>query len=261
MVKCILCCHLRAGYEFLQKLVERDYFDKILLFTYRERVNSKLVDFANKNDIEVKYGDINNYQERVENFQPDYLFSVYYRDIISEEILDCIKEESVNLHPSLLPKHKGTFSAPWAILENDKVTGITYHEMEEKVDEGKIILQRQIGIGENDTAYSLYNKLVDLGILHFDEMFERVIHSEDAGEEHKGNSCYHPRETPYDGKISLEWSPNFIERFIRAMYFPPHEGAILEYNGQQYEFKSTKKFREFRKDEDISLGDLDPTKE
>ena len=62
--------------------------------------------------------------------------------MIIKEILNIPKYGGINLHPSLLPKYRGTFSCPWAIINNEKKTGITYHFMNEKFDDGKIVLQK-----------------------------------------------------------------------------------------------------------------------
>ncbi len=253
MFKCILCAHLRAGYEIFKKIMEKKCFKEIILITYNCKENSKLIDFAKNIKIPVYCGNLNLYIEKVRNINPDFLLSIYYRDIISPDVLSIIKIKSINLHPSLLPKHKGTFSAPWAIIGGDKFTGITYHEMIASVDEGPIVLQKKMKIESNDTAYSLYNKLVDLGIRSFNEMYKKVIINVYNGRKQKGEGSYHYRKIPYEGKINLKWNLSFIDRFIRAMYFPPHKGAVLQYNGEEYEFLDINTFLEFCKKNNISL--------
>lgn len=255
MFKCILCAHLRAGYEIFKKIIEKKYFKEIILFTYNCKENSKLIDFAKSINTPVYFGNLNLYIEKARNLNPDFLLSIYYRDIISPDVLSIIKIKSINLHPSLLPNHKGTFSAPWAIINGDKFTGITYHEMITSVDEGQILLQKKMKIESTDTAYSLYNKLVDLGIKSFDEMYKKVIINSYDGRKQKGEGSYHYRKIPYGGKINLRWNLNFIDHFIRAMYFPPYEGAVLQYNGEEYEFLDVNKFLEFCKKNNISLLD------
>ena len=54
-----------------------------------------------------------------------------------------------------------------------------------------------------------------------------------AGEEQSGSSSYHRRYLPFDGLIQPEWSEEQVERFIRAMHFPPFDGAAVMLNGQR----------------------------
>ena len=247
ILNCIICTHLRAGYEAFKKILISNYFNKIILFTYSLKENNCLIDLAKKNNITIYLEPINSYVELVKSFKPQFLFSIYYRHIISASILSNVQKTAINLHPSLLPKHKGAFSAPWAILDGDKFSGITYHEMTEKIDEGKIVLQKRIKISNKDTAYSLYNKLVDLGIKNFDEMINKVLINNYKGRKQKGLGSYHYRKVPYNGEINLNWDLSFIDKFIRAMYFPPHKGAILKFNGKEYEFLNLNSFLIFCK--------------
>ncbi len=252
-MKAIICAHLRAGFEITKKIISYDYFDKIIVFTYAWTENRKFIEFLKVNNIEFYTKNINLFKDKISLFKPDFLFSIYYRDIIEKEILNAVKKRAINLHPSLLPRHKGTFSAPWAILDGDEYTGITYHEMTEKVDSGNILLQKKLKISKEDTAYSLYNKLVDLGVNTFDEFFENFIIKMKKGKPQQGKGSYHKRKVPFNGFIDLSWDIDFIERFIRAMYFPPHKCAILMYKGKEYEFCTFEEFVEFCRKEEIQL--------
>ena len=80
--------------------------------------------------------------------------------LIPEKILSISNLGGVNLHPSLLPKYRGAFSCPWAIINGEKTTGITYHYMNKKFDDGNIILQKSVKITKEETAFSLYNTLL-----------------------------------------------------------------------------------------------------
>mgnify|MGYP000911677664 CR=1 FL=1 len=253
MEKCILCGCLYAGSEIVKKIYQKGYFGDIIIFTYNKEGNGQLIEFAKERGIKCFFDNINNHHRFVEQFAPDYLFSIYYRDIISKDILDNVKKKSINLHPSLLPKHKGCFSAPWAILDGDEYAGITYHEMREKVDAGNILLQRKIKIENIDTGFSLYNKLVKIGIDSFDEMFQKIVIEKEDGIEQKEVGSFHYRKVPFEGKIDLNWNLEFIDRFIRALYFPPYTGAVLDYLGKNYEFQDINSFIRFCKANKISL--------
>lgn len=80
-----------------------------------------------------------------------------------KEILDIPKYGCINLHGSILPKYRGAAPIQWAILNGDKTTGVTTIYMNEKMDEGDIILKEEINIGEYETTGELWNRLSSIG--------------------------------------------------------------------------------------------------
>ena len=69
---------------------------------------------------------------------------------IKEHIINCFDGMKINLHPSLLPYYKGCFSSVWALINNEKETGITYHILTSDVDKGNILIQEKIKNVDND---------------------------------------------------------------------------------------------------------------
>jgi methionyl-tRNA formyltransferase len=134
---------------------------------------------------------------------------------------------AVNLHPSLLPRYRGTFSAPWVIINGERKTGFTYHYMLQTIDTGNIILQKQIFIRRDDTALALYNRLLVEGMKSFKTVFNLVTKENYGGTPQQGEASYYGRKVPYGGYIDVSWPIETIERFIRAMYFPPHKSALV----------------------------------
>ena len=106
-----------------------------------------------------------------------------------------------NLHPSLLPKYRGCFSAPWAIINGESKSGITYHHMNGKFDDDNIILQETIDISDEETGYSLFQKLLHLGVSRFEKSFDLVVREKYKGSPQIGEPSYFPRKVPYDGYI------------------------------------------------------------
>ena len=212
----------------------------IRLLTHDLERNQFLIAYAQKHGISYTVQHIREIQVQkwIEEFQPDVLFSLYYRDIIPQRILEILRFGGLNLHPSLLPRYRGTFSIPWAVINGETHTGFTYHYMEKEVDAGKIVLQRSIPIDPDDTAYSLYHRLIEVGMKAFGEAFHLVIHKRHQGYPQVGEPSYFPRNLPYDGYIKPHWNRDQIDRFIRAMYFPPYRGAVLKLDDQEYEIQS-----------------------
>jgi methionyl-tRNA formyltransferase len=164
----------------------------------------------------------------IKDFCPDVIFSLYFRDILPQAILDIPRMGAVNLHPALLPKYRGTFSVPWAIINGEEYTGFSYHYMLAQVDLGNIILQRRVCIRSDDTAYSLYHRLITEGLGSFEEAFRLVTEDHYAGKPQVGESSYFSRKVPFGGYIDFRWTREQIDRFIRAMYFPPFRGALVQ---------------------------------
>ncbi len=101
--------------------------------------------------------------ETLKDMEPDLIITCAYGKILPKEILDLPRLGCINVHASLLPKLRGGAPIHRAIIEGYTKTGITIMYMNEKMDEGDIISQKEIEITENDTAETLHNKLSNLG--------------------------------------------------------------------------------------------------
>ena len=203
------------------------------MLTHNEQRNAVLLDYTAAHGIETQTHGVRSETAygQVRDFRPDVLFSLYYRDIIPQRILDVPPLGCVNLHPSLLPKYRGTFSSAWAIINGEADTGITYHRMVPAVDAGNIILQRRVPTASNDTAYSLYHRLIIEGMSAFDLAFHLVVEERYPGEPQVGEPSYYPRQLPFRGYVDPKWDRKQIDRFIRAMWFPPFKGACVRLRG------------------------------
>lgn len=223
----ILCLYGRAGYETLNYFMYNNFFDHkyINIFTHKKN-NKELINFLEYNKLKYHTSSINKNLDLIKD-KSGLLISMHYRYIINEEILNNFNGRKINLHPSLLPKYKGCFSIPWSIINNEKYTGITFHEITKNIDEGNIILQKKHKIQKNDTSYSLYHKLITLSIQNLDELMN-LINNNYYGYQQKGNGKYYKRKLPYNGIINNSWNNEKKKNFVRAIYFPPFKNAILK---------------------------------
>jgi methionyl-tRNA formyltransferase len=101
-------------------------------------------------------------EQAIKSIAPDFMVVAAYGQIIPMYILDLPKHGSINLHSSLLPKYRGASPIQAAILNDDKETGITIMQMDEKMDHGGIIAQSKIPIEEIDDYSRLHQKLAEL---------------------------------------------------------------------------------------------------
>ena len=95
--------------------------------------------------------------------RPDVFAVVAYGRILPKEMLELPRLASVNVHASLLPRHRGASPIQAAILAGDRETGVATMKMEEALDAGPVYLERRVAIGETETAGELSDRLADFG--------------------------------------------------------------------------------------------------
>ena len=95
--------------------------------------------------------------------KPDLMVTAAFGQILSKENLDSARLGCVNVHGSLLPAYRGSSPIQWAVINGEKETGITTMYTDIGVDCGDIILQRKLGIGEEETAGELFERMAPLG--------------------------------------------------------------------------------------------------
>lgn len=131
---------------------------------------------------------------------------------------------TVNLHTGLTQISRGRWQSSWAIIQGWEETGYTWHHMNQEFDAGNIILQEKIKILPNDTALSLNAKIFKSA---FQNLAKVLDECSGVGIKQEKLGRYYSKMKPYQGKIDPSWTNDGIERFIRAMYHPPHEPAMF----------------------------------
>ena len=101
--------------------------------------------------------------EKIKKLQPDVICVVAYGKILPKEILDIPKLGCINVHGSLLPKYRGAAPIQWAVINGEKVTGVTTMYMDIGMDTGDMILKEEVSIGEDETTGELWDKLSEVG--------------------------------------------------------------------------------------------------
>lgn len=101
--------------------------------------------------------------ERIRACRPDVIVVVAYGQILRRSILDLPPLGCVNAHYSLLPRYRGAAPIQWAVANGETVSGVTTMFMNERMDAGDVILQREVPVSPDDTGGSLHDKLADPG--------------------------------------------------------------------------------------------------
>ncbi|MEQ9309735.1 MAG: methionyl-tRNA formyltransferase [Balneolaceae bacterium] len=102
------------------------------------------------------------FENQLKALEPDLFVVVAFR-ILPKNLLKIPKKGSVNLHASLLPKYRGAAPIHWAVMNGEEETGCTIFFLDEDVDTGKIIKQKKISIGDNETTGEVYERLMNIG--------------------------------------------------------------------------------------------------
>ena len=102
-------------------------------------------------------------QPVLDKLKPELIVVVAYGKILPDYIIDYPKYGCVNVHASLLPKYRGAGPIQWAIINGEKVTGVTTMKMDSGLDTGDILLKAETEIGEYETAEELFDRLAVIG--------------------------------------------------------------------------------------------------
>ena len=132
--------------------------------------------FALENNIEVLQPESlkdESFIKTLQSLEPDLFIIIAFR-ILPPEIFKIPRLGSINLHASLLPKYRGAAPINWAIIKGETVSGITTFFLDDKVDTGNIILQKEIHIDINDTFGEVYYKMSEAGSPLLIETIEKI---------------------------------------------------------------------------------------
>ena len=116
----------------------------------------------------------NEFIETIKELNPEIICVVAYGKYIPKAYINLCRYEPVNVHPSLLPKYRGSSPIQWAVLNGDKETGCTTMYISQKMDAGDIILQEKLEIGEYETTGELWDRLSNLGAKLLIETLYRI---------------------------------------------------------------------------------------
>ena len=125
--------------------------------------------------IEVEHLRSDKFAAQLAELDADLFVVVAFR-ILPKKVLEIPRIGSVNLHASLLPKFRGAAPIHWAVMQGEKKTGCTIFFLDEKVDTGRIILQKETAIGELETTGEVYERLMYMGSYTLVEALDLIEH-------------------------------------------------------------------------------------
>jgi len=182
---------------------------------------------------------ISNLKSEISNLKPDLIIVAAYGQIIPKTILDTPRLGCLNLHPSLLPKYRGPSPIQTSILNNEQETGITIMKMDEKIDHGPIIAQKEITMSPNENYQTLEKKLSKLAADFLIEILPQYLQNKIKPQpQDEKQASYTKILTREDGQINWQQTAQAIARKIRAFY--PWPGAWPDFNGKRVKILQAK---------------------
>jgi methionyl-tRNA formyltransferase len=162
---------------------------------------------------------------------PDYIFSFYYRHLISTAILDTARIAALNMHGSLLPKYRGRAPVNWAILHGETETGASLHIMEAKPDAGDIVGQVAVPIHPDEDATAVFAKVSNAAVEVMQAALPELLQGRVPRTPNVlANGSYFGGRKPEDGRIHWNQSAKQVHDLIRAVA-PPYPGAFTDWQG------------------------------
>ena len=169
-------------------------------------------------------------REALEALKPDLCVTAAFGQILSQRILDIPPMGTVNVHASLLPKHRGSAPIVWSMKMGDEYTGVTTMLTNAGLDTGDMLLSRKTRIGDTETAGELTERLSRMGA----ELLIETIRAMEAGKiqpipQDEAEATYEPMLDKEMARVDWKLSCVELDRFVRA--FNPWPVAFTEYEG------------------------------
>lgn len=214
------------------KCIQQLHQQRLVEFIATDSHSVGIIEFAENNSIPCFKGNPRNGKlfSFAKTYSLDVLLSINYLFIIENDVISLAKYP-INFHGSLLPKYRGRTPHVWAIINNEKATGVTAHIINEGCDTGDIVLQEIIQIANEDSGNDILQKFVDI----YPTMMDKVLQAVEQNNlqripQNNSEATYFDKRTPEDGEINWNWQKERIYNWVRAQSYP-YPGAFTFFKG------------------------------
>lgn len=223
----------RLGLTVLKEC--REFLSPVFIAT--DKNSNAVIEYARENLIPLFIG--NPRDGELKKFLSDQdklsiIFSINYLYLVESDIISRV-DYIINFHGSLLPKYRGRAPHIWAIINNETVTGITAHLIDENCDTGAILLQKIIEIKSGDTGGDLLIKFEKL----YPKMIAEILSRYKNGnldnykiDQDNSKATYFGKRAFTDGQINWNWEKERIYNWIRAQS-APYPGGFTYLNSKK----------------------------
>lgn len=193
--------------------------------------------------------------EDITNQAPDLIVVVAYGKILPKKLIEIPKYGTINVHFSLLPKYRGAAPIHSVILNNENKSGVTVMYINERMDAGDIILQKETKLSERETYGSLAEKLTEIGIEALLESIDKIFKGRVKREvQNEKDATYTKMISKEDMLLDFSRSAKYLDRIVRA-YNPVAPTYFF------WKSKRVKVFSVEIKEDRGKIGDIDITRE
>ncbi len=156
--------------------------------------------------------------KKIKEVNPDLIVVVAYGQIIPASIIYYPPFGAINVHFSLLPKYRGAAPVQWTILNGEKKTGVTIFQLNEKMDEGDILTQKEVEILPCEKASQLENRLTEIGAELLIETISLLEKDKiKPKRQNHSQATYAPKLKKEDGLVDWNKTSIKIDRMVRAL--------------------------------------------
>lgn len=171
--------------------------------------------------------------EFVKELNPDVIITLAYGQIVPQGLLDIPPLGCLNLHGSLLPKYRGAAPIQYALMNNDKVTGMTLMKMVKEMDAGEMYASEEVKIEESDNSTSLFKKMGEAALRLILKELPNILEGRLVGTpQDESMVSFAPSIKPEEEKLDLNKSKEELHGYIRALSDVP--GAYLYLEGLKF---------------------------
>ncbi len=190
--------------------------------------NPQIATWAKSNDITC-VSDLESLRASMAEGAIDYLFSITYLSIVPTDLLAAARHGAINFHDGRLPDYAGLNTPVWALLNDERDYGITWHLMAEKVDQGDILMRVPVAIQDHDTALSLNTKCYEAALQSFPVLLD-ALESENVARSPQNPSAirYFGKYKKPDAACAIRWDQDAaaITRLVRALEFGAYRNPV-----------------------------------
>jgi len=224
-----------VGWQVIRYLTERDedIVGLVVHPKHKQRYGEEIVKSAHLDPSVIfggsRLGERDTFQA-IKTLEPDIGLSIFFDYVLSKEFTALFPLGIVNLHPSYLPYNRGQYPNVWSIVEGTP-SGITLHYIDEGIDTGDIIAQKEVPVEWTDTGETLYRKLERGSVELFREQWPLIREGKEQRTSQSGmDGTYHlTQDVQRIDEIDLDqrYAARDLINIIRARTFPPYKGAYF----------------------------------
>ena len=239
--KVVLMANDIPGVEVCQYLVENgDHI--VMLYLHepdRQKFSQEIVNASKCSENEIRLASQlkdPEYVAELRALRPDFIITVYWAHLISEEVINAAVEGTVNFHPALLPINRGWYPHVHSIM-NGSPTGVTLHAIDNTADTGPIWAQKEVPLTPYDTAFTIYERLQHEMVRLFKETWPKIVNRElTPVSQDESKAIYHKKsEIKKLDQLNLDdvMKVGDLINLLRARSFGASGFAFFDKNGQR----------------------------